>query len=171
MEKSDLLGELSQRLQEMERISKVDMSAVCILDKLIESCSSTERFWRDNDKITIQNSFLLFHASRNARIILKKMKQRLIEAEEKHENPVVVDQSLAIIPSLSELCVAVSVLTKQTPTKNLVETVSKKVEFLRDAAFINGLLPTPEEEIEELDQKRLKTCFGKLADTLQAMLV
>jgi len=171
LEKSNLIEELSQQLQKMEKVGKVDTSVVNTLDNLVESCHSIENFWRDNDKIPIQNSFMLYHASRNARIILKKMKQRLIEARERHENPIVVEQSLAIIPSLSELCAIVSALTKQVPTKALVDIVSQKVEYLRDVAFINGLLPTPEEEMKELDQKRLKKCFGQFADTLQAMFV
>jgi hypothetical protein len=99
------------------------------------------------------------------------MKQRFIEAEEKHENPAIVHESVAMIPSLSELCVTISSLTKQTLTKDLVDIISQKVGYLRDVAFANSLLPTPEEEMQELDKNRLKKRFGQFADTLQAMSV
>lgn len=171
LKKSNLLGELSEQLQKMEKAGKVDVSIVNTLDKLIDVCQSTENFWRDDEKVTIQSSFLLYHASRNARIIIKKMKQRFIEAEEKHENPAVLHESLAIIPSLSELCATVSSLTTQTLTNELVNIVSEKLEYLRDIAFVHSLLPTPEEEMEELDKNRLKKRFGQFADTLQAMFI
>lgn len=171
MEKANLLQELSNRLQEMEKVGKVDVSIVETIDKLIDSCNSTESFWRDNEKVTVQSSFLLYHASRNARIVLNKMRRRFIGAEEKHENPSVVHNSLSIIPPLSELCVTLSFLTKQVPTKELVDNVSEKVEYMRDAAFANNLLPTPEEEMEEIDKERLKKRFGEFAGTLQAMFV
>jgi len=171
LEKTSLLKELSDRLQKMERAAEVDRTVLNTLDKLIDACYSTESFWRDNKKESVQSSFMLYHASRNARIILQRMKQRFIEAEEKHQNPLVIEESIAIIPPLSELCVTISSLVKQTLTKDLVNMVSEKVQYLREVAFANSLLPTPEEEMQELDEKRLKKRFGEFADTLQAMFV
>jgi hypothetical protein len=171
LENINLLKELSDQLQEMEKVRKVDKTVLKTIDKLLEGCHSTESFWRDNKKESVQNSFMLYHASRNVRIILQKMKQRFLEAEEKHENPVVVEDSIAIIPTLSEVCVTISSLVKQTLTKDLVKMVSEKVQYLRDVALANSLLPTPEEEIQELDEKRLKKRFSEFAGTLQAMYV
>lgn len=171
LEKNNLLEELSNQLQKMEKVEKVDPVVVNTFEKLIDTCYSTENFWRDNEKESIQSSFMLYHASRNIRIILQKMKQRFIEAKEKHENPAIIHESVAVIPSLSELCVTISSLTKQTLTKDLVDIISQKVGYLRDVAFANSLLPTPEEEIQELDRNRLKRRFGQFADTLQAMSV
>jgi hypothetical protein len=161
--------DLFKQLQEMETAGKVNLSILGTIDKLIDSCNATENFWRDNKQVMIQQSFSLYHASRNSRIILKKMKKRFIEAEEKHENPSVVHDSLNILPQLSELYATLSSLTKQTLNKQLVDNVSEKVDYLRDVAYLNNMLPTPEEEIEELDQKHLKKRFTEFASTLQAM--
>lgn len=171
LEKTSLLEALSNELQEMEKVGKVNLAVVNTIDKLVEACYSTESFWRDNEKIPIQSSFMLYHASRNVRIVLQKMKQRFIEAEEKHENPTVVHESLAVIPSLGELCATLSSLTKQTLTKDMVGIISQRVGYLRDTAFVNSLLPEPEEEMKELDKNRLKKRFGEFANTLQAMSV
>jgi hypothetical protein len=171
LEKKSILEALSDELQEMERVEKVNLAVVNTLNKLIDACYSTEGFWRDNQKIPIQSSFMLFHASRNVRIVLQKMKQRFVEAEGKHENPTVVHESLAVIPSLSELCATILSLTKQTPTKDIVDIISQKIGYLRDVAFANSLLPTPEEEMQELDKNRLKKRFTEFANTLQAMSV
>jgi len=170
MLETDLLKELSEQLQKMESLEKVDLSIVDTIDKLINSCISTENFWRDNEQITIHNSFLLYHASRNAQIILKKMRKRFIEAEKMHENPSVVHDSICIIPPLSELCATLSFLAKQILNKQLIDNVSEIVEYLRDVAYANDLLPTPKEEMEEIDQENLKKRFGEFAGTLQAML-
>jgi hypothetical protein len=161
--------DLFRQLQEMEATGKVNLSIVNTIDKLIDSCAVTENFWRDDEQVKIQQSFLLYHASRNSRIILKKMKKRFIEAAEKHENPSVVHDSIHVLPQLNELYTMLSSLTKQTPSKQLVDNVSEKVDYLRDTAYLNNMLPTPEEEMEELDQRHVKKRFGEFAGTLQAM--
>lgn len=169
LEKQNPLNELTAQLQKMEESSIVDLAVLKTLDELIDSCHSAESFWKDNKKVSIQDSFWIYHASRNVRIILEKMKKRFTEAEEKHENPAVVHESIAVIPPLSEICASIFFLTERAPTKELVNMLSEKVAYLRETAYINSLLPTPEEEMKELDKKRLQNRFDQFANTLQAM--
>ena len=152
----------------MEESSRVDLAVLKTLNELIVSCHSMEDFWRDYKKVSIQDSFSVYHASRNVRIVLEKMKKRFVEAEQKHENPAVVHESIAIIPPLSELCALIYLMKERAPTKELVSVLPEKVEYLRETAYINSLLPTAEEEMRELDKKRLQNRFDQFASTLQA---
>jgi hypothetical protein len=170
LEKHAPLNELVAHLQKMEESSKVDLAVLKPLDELIGNCRSMEDFWKKDQRVPIQDAFLVYHASRNIRIVLNKMRKRFVEAEEKHENPAVVDESIAVIPPLSELCELIYLMKSKVPTKEMLGLLSAKVEYLRETASFNSLLPTPEEEIQELDKKRLHKCFDEFANTLRATL-
>lgn len=171
MEKGNSFTILVQRLETMEETKEVDISVVEILDKLIEDCKESEKFWIKKGGIAIEKSFLLYHASRNSRLILEKMKERFVLAGKKHENPRIISDSLALVPLLSELCFILFSLRKRRITSELYGVVSQRVRLLRNAAYNVSMLPSPEEEMKGLDRTRLEKRFNRFADTLQAMFV
>lgn len=125
MEEKGHFAILSEQLQKMERVDEVDISVVDTLNKMIEDCRLRERFWIENEGKPVDLAFLLYHASRNSRIILEKMKQRFFEAKEKHENPRVIGDSLVIMPFLSELCFTISYSMKREVTDELQNLISR----------------------------------------------
>lgn len=155
----------------MEKSRKVDVSVINTLDSLIESCEKIEQSWIENKEIPIKSSFLLYHASRNSRLVLEKMKERFITASEIYENPGIINDSMLVVPILNGLCDLIFSLTKRAITPEMHSFVSKRLRLLRNTASNVSLLPSPEEEIKGVDRRKLKRRFSRFADTLQAMFI
>jgi hypothetical protein len=155
----------------MDECQKVDISVVDVINNLIKTCTNSEEFWMKNEDVPVEYAFLLFHASRNIRLIFEKMKERFICAEKKHENPQVVTDSLRIFPLLNSLCYTVFSLRKIRLNSKSILMVSQRLRLLRKMALETSMFPSPEEELKELDRAQLRKRFRKFADNLQAMFV
>jgi len=162
---------LFQKLQDMEESQKIDLSVVDLINSLIENCKDDEKFWVKNEKIPLEVSFLLYHSTRNARLVLEKMKDRFLKAEEKHENPKIVSDSITVMPALATLCNIIFSLKGKTITPEIQSFVLKRLKALRSTADEANLLPSPEEEMKTVNRRKLKGRFNRFANTLRAMLV
>jgi len=171
VEKESIFNNLFQQLEKMEESREVDISVINTLDNLIGTCKKIEQSWIENEEIPIESSFLLYHASRNSRLVLEKMKHRFIKASETHENPKIVNDSMLVAPILGGLCDLMFSLTKRAITPEIHLFVSKRLGLLRNTASNVSLLPSPEEEMKSVNRKKLKTRFSRFADTLQAMFI
>lgn len=171
MEKEDHLESLYHQLTKMDETQKVDVSVVDVINELIQASKSSEEFWIKSEGVSVEDAFLLFHASRNIRLIFEKMEERFSLAEEKHENPQVVTDSLRIFPLLNSLCYTVFSLKKMRINSGTISMVSQKLRLLRKMALETSMFPSPEEELKELDKIELRKRFTKFADALQAMFV
>ena len=158
-------------IEKMEDSKTVDPTVIGVLDELIESCEEAQRYWVEREELPIEDSFILYHASRNSRLVLEKMKERFLSAEERHENPEVIGDSLLVLPHLSELCSIVSFLTKRELTPESRLLISQRLRLLRNAASNVSMLPSPEEEKQGLDRKKLKRRFDRFTSTLQAIFL
>ncbi|MEX2705365.1 MAG: hypothetical protein Q6352_008910 [Candidatus Freyrarchaeum guaymaensis] len=171
LEKGNDFKTLLEQLEQMNETQKVDISVVKVLDSLIEDCRTNERFWIKNEKIPIETSFLLYHSTRNSRLILEKMKQRFILADEKEDNPHIVSDALQVVPVLNELYEVISALKYLEIKTELLSFLSSKLRQLRNVASIASMIPSPEEEIKEIDKKKLKRRFSRFADTIQVIFI
>jgi len=161
---------LAEQIKKMQETKEVDISVVHIIDELIESCKHYEEFWVKDESVPIENAFLFYHALRNSRLVLEKMNERFKVAVERHENPKIINDSFAVVPVLSELCSTVFSLAKKEITYELKNLVSYRVRVLRDIASDNSMLPSSEEEMRGLNEKRLKERLTHFADSLRVML-
>ena len=171
MEKKDNFTVLIEKLEKMEQLQKVDVSVVEILDELIKECKATEHFWIENENVPIDTSFLLYHSTRNSRLVLEKMKNRFIMAAKKGENPHVIFDSIEIVPIVSELYEATLSLKERPITPEVLSFISNRLKLLRNVAYKVSMLPSPEEEIAEVDKAKVKKRFSRFAETLQAMFI
>jgi hypothetical protein len=171
LEANDSFADLIERLERMKQLQKVDTSVVEILDELIRKCKETERFWIESENLPVDTSFLLYHSTRNSRLVLEKMKDRFIMAAKKGENPHVISDSMEVVPILSELYEATSLLRERPIAPEVLSFISNRLKTLRNVAYKVSMLPSPEEEIAEVDRAKFKKHFGRFAETLQAMLI
>jgi hypothetical protein len=171
LEKKDNFTVLIEKLEKMEQLQKVDVSVVEILDELIKECKATEHFWIENENVPIDTSFLLYHSTRNSRLVLEKMKNRFIMAAKKGENPHVISDSIEIVPIVSELYEATLSLKERPITPEVLSFISNRLKLLRNVAYKVSMLPSPEEEIAEVDKAKVKKRFSRFAETLQAMFI
>lgn len=169
MERENALTSLYNQLVITQETGKVDKSIFDIFDAVIEDCKKAEEFWMERKEIPIESAFLLYHSSRNSRLIVEKMKTRFLMAEEKKENPKVAEDSLFVFPYLNELCFLLSSFEEKNVTPELKTIISQKLGALRSVASTYLMLPSPEEEMIELNKKELRKCFLNLSKTLQAM--
>lgn len=171
LEKIDSFTNLFHQLEIMEKSRKVDLSVIGVLDGLVEDCRRMEKFWIENEQIPVEDSYLLYHATRNSRLIFGKMKERFVLASEKHENPKVIEDSLMVAPLLGELHSTVVSLMNRVVTPELQFLISHRLRLLRNIASNVSMLPSPEEEMKGIDRRKLKRRFNRFTNTLQAMLV
>ncbi|MBS7635733.1 hypothetical protein KEJ37_00065 [Candidatus Bathyarchaeota archaeon] len=171
MEKKDNFTVLIEKLERMEQLQKIDASVVKILDELIENCKEAERFWVESERTPVDISFLLYHSTRNSRLVLEKMKNRFITATKKNENPHVIADSIEIVPILSELYEATLSLKERPITPEILSFISNRLKLLRNMAHKVSMMPSPEEEIAEIDKAKFKKRFSHFAETLQAMFI
>lgn len=177
MKEEDVFAILLQQLEKMEEAQKVDISVADTLNDLIQKCKIDEQFWIKNEKMPIDASFLLYHCVRNSRLILEKMKQRFLSAYEKNENPHVIEDSIQVIPVLSEICEAISALKEKEPiiSPEILSIISNRLKSLlkslRTVAANASMLPSPEEELKGVDKRKIKRRFSRFADALQAMFI
>lgn len=170
MEKETSLVALSEQVSRVEETGKIDPSIFETFDSAIVSCKRDEEFWVSNEEVSTKASFVLYHASRNSRIILEKMKKGFEEALGEKENPTVAVHSLRILPDLNGICDLITSLKKDTISSNMVTFIMNRVRGLRNIAREVNMLPSPEEEIQKVDKKMLKKHFGHFMDSLQEII-
>lgn len=170
MEEELSLTTLSTQIGRVAETGKIEPSISRVFDDVIKNCSDTERFWSSNEKISNKASFTLYHATRNCRIILEKMRERFKEAVTRKENPVIAEYSLRILPDLNGMCDLITSLKGDTISSNMVTFVMNRVRGLRNTAREVNMLPSPEEEIQKVDRKMLKKHFGRFMDSLQEII-
>lgn len=170
METKDNFAVLIEKLEKMGQLQKVDTSIVEILDDLIKKCKETERFWIESKNLPIDTSFLLYHTTRNSRLVLEKMKNRFVMAA-KNENPHIIFDSMEIVPIVSELYEATLSLKERPITPEVLSYLSNRLKSLRNVAYKVSMMPSPEEEIAGVDKVKFKKRFSRFAETLQAMFI
>jgi hypothetical protein len=171
MEKNDACTLLLTKLEGMQASRTLDPSSIGMIQTVIKECGEKEIFWLSNKDITPQAAFVLYHAARNARMVLEKMHEKFVHAVELHENPKVVDDALVVFPELSEMCNIMDSMQKTEIKPPVLEYVRRHIRTLRNAAERVQMLPSTEEEMKVVDKKKFAKEFGDIAEDLRSNLV
>lgn len=171
MEKKDPCSILSVEIEEMQVSRKISPAAISTIGAIVEECKDREKFWVSDTEIPPQVAFVLYHASRNARMIAEKMHSKFTQASELHENPKVVDETAVVFPELSEMCNLLDSLKKSAITSEMVGFLRRRVRSLRNTAEKVSMLPTIQEEAEAVSKDELARELEELAFHLKANLV
>lgn len=167
---SKIFDEILSSIEEMERERKIDSSKIEKLDIPIEHLREYEDFWLTNEKIPIEDAFILYHTSRNLHLILEKIKSKFLSAVEKRENPKVAEDSLSILPMISNLYDALTSLWEEPLSKDVRLFLTRHLRTLRNTAAEISMLPSYEEEIKTVNIEDLKKEVEGFADTVKEML-
>lgn len=171
METRDTCAILSSKLEEMQASRKLDESAIPTIRQAIIENKKREDFWLSNKEIPHQAAFVLYHASRNNRIIMEKMLDRFLTATQIHENPKVVDDAMLVYPELNEMCSFMDSLKTVKLTDSVLGFVRTRVRILRNTAEKAKMFPTTEEEIKKVNKTEFAKELGAIADDLRLNLV
>jgi len=167
----EILEEILVKLEEMEEAGKVDVSIVDNLNGLIKFCEDKEEEWVSNEEIETRDAFQLFHAARNSRLILNKMKKRFISAGKMHDNPKVVNDAIRILPAIRDICEILSSINEKYINPEILLFLSKKLRNLRNLASQVSMLPSLEEELSGLNKRKLRSRFNRIINNLQAKYI
>jgi len=171
MSNDDVCSILASKLGEMQTSRKVDLSSLDLMKNAIAKSTEREQYWLSNRDIAPQSAFVLFHASRNSRMVLEKMRERFAHALEKHENPQVVDDAMIVFPELSEVCGYIDSLQGVEITIDLLQFVRRKVRNLRNTAQKAEMWPSFEEETKTVSKAELAKELSLVAEDLRLNLL
>lgn len=171
MEKTNTCAILSLKLEEMQVSRKLDESAIPVIKQAIINNKEREDFWLSNKEISPQAAFVLYHASRNTRVIMEKILARFLTAAELHQNPHVVDDAMLVYPELNEMCSFMDSLKTAKLTDSLLGFVRTRARILRGTAEKAKMFPTTEEEMAKVNKTDLAKEIGAIAKDLRLNLV
>ena len=97
------LERMATLCNKMEETGKVDFAILENIDRAKSSLSSLEGSLSSSTSgSNVKSVFLGYHIVRNLNLILTKMKDRFVHSHENHDNPIVAEDSLLVLPILSE---------------------------------------------------------------------
>ncbi len=167
----DVFTDLFDSLTEMEEEGKLDSTAVDKLDGLIKRCKELEEFWSKSEEKPIEDAFILYHASRNLRLILEKMRSRFTSATENKGNPQVIVDALRVTPALNQLFNTIVFNLRKPVTGEMRSLISQRTKTLRSISAEASMLPSFEDEIRDASPEMLKKEFKRFAGRIRATFV
>lgn len=168
---SSRLSGISLLLDSMERERKVDLSVVDEIDRATIVLDDYGKKIVSDTSSDVKASFLAYHILRNIRIALQKMKARFATAEENHDNPVVAEVSLALLPLLAESFEVAQCWEAGPLSQDAESSMIEHIRTLRDAMSSASMTMSEEEESEELAKTGLAGEWGLLADAVRDIYI
>jgi hypothetical protein len=161
------LAEMSTLLWKMEETGEVDLTIVPKIDESMSLLTELQNKIVDNKATELKQDFLAYHIVRNINLTLEKMKSRFLDAKKNHDNPIVAEDSLAMIPVLAEsFQVAENIMNGQLTTTDQ-RMIIERVRVLRDSMFTNSILVSGDEETARVSKTELDAEGKRLATAIQ----
>ena len=157
---------LIDKFERMEIDGVIDSSAILELQNAIDNCLKNEEFWIKSEN-HISDSFLMYHATRNNRLIAEKIKERLHFAKNKGDNPKIALDALKILPSMAEIFNLISFMENKKLSQSVVDYISSQSRVLREKAEVVSLLPSIKDESASLDKRKVRSRFNRLVKAVE----
>jgi hypothetical protein len=152
-------------LTNMVEAEKVDLAVIPRIDALLKFSVDREGVWRNNDSVSPQTAFTVYHTWRNLRLVTAKMRESLLKAEQMRENPEAAIQGLKVLPSMLETFTGMVESEGKELSKEERTAILNRVTDLRNAAYHSDMLPSIEEELQETTMENIVEEFDKIAAT------
>lgn len=147
---SAVIESITNSLNKMEEEGKVDLSIVNTLDELNTYFRQIQDKWlRSKER---EHSFYFYYATRNAQLVIEKMKDRFLTSQTNKDNPQIAEDSLVLVPILGDL---LQLTDRDTANAQLANRTIERVRQLRAIAYDVRLLPSPNKELEQSDKKKV----------------
>ena len=166
------VGELIQNTYDdfisFENTGKIDLKIVNTLDEIKEQLEENEKYWIDNNNISLDESFSFYLATRNSRLLIQKITKRVSESQKSNDNPQIALDSINILPLVQEIS---SILYKAYKKQNNLDSVTKAklVDYifsLRAKAHNLNLSPEENDELERIDMQDFKENISKFCSNV-----
>lgn len=144
----------------MEDEGKVDLDILHDLDDLKNDLLAIEDRWASNSS---QDSFYFYQAIRNVELVLERIAERFTAAKEKHENPRIALDTLAIIPIASDI---IRLTGGGTVARDKIDMVLERTRQLRDKAAETNLIESDARNLKDVDVEDLGHTFDQIMEKL-----
>jgi hypothetical protein len=163
------LAEMSTLLSRMQDTGEVDLAIVPKIEDSMELLTEMQNTIVNSKTTEAKQDFLAYHIIRNINLTMEKMKARFLVAKEMGDNPIVADDSIALVPVLSESFQVAEGIMSGKLTSVDQRLIMERIRVLRDSMYSSSMQITSEEESKraptaELEQegKRLATAVKDL---------
>lgn len=100
---TDEFDRMTALCNKMEETGKVDFTILENIDRAKSTLSALEKVLSTNTAgSSVKSAFLGYHIVRNLDLVLSKMRDRFVHSQETNDNPIVAEDSLEVLPTLSE---------------------------------------------------------------------
>jgi len=144
---SAAIDQVTSALNNMKETGNVDQSITTNLDTLAQVFKEAQQNWLTsrNSKVSI----FFYYAARNAALIVSRMKERLLSANQVDGNAKIADESLQVVGLIRELF---DLTRNEKPDDATTKLIIERVKTLRKVATDIKLLQVQEKELEDVDK-------------------
>jgi len=154
------MQQITENLYNMEASGKVDLSILKLLDELRSMIKELKQKWLE-DRNT--ESYYFYQGLRNIELMLDKMQDRFEHAPEKHDNPKIAEDSIALFKVVDDL---LSITETNTINDQNVNKILYKTRDLRNAASRLNLIEPIEADVKMLDKDNIRYNFTPMMKNL-----
>lgn len=155
-----LLEDITKKVNKMEEKGEVDLIIIKDLEKLQQKLIQTENKIVKNDH---KDSFYFYQSIRNVQLVLERIVKRFLESKQKHDNPQIALDTLALIPIASDIVQLTEGLKMDT---NTIDKILERTHQLRDKAAETNLIEFDDRNLQDIDSKKLGKTFDKIMEDI-----
>jgi len=155
-----VLQQITDSLYHMEDTGKVDRSILKDLNQLQQIFKKTQTKWLEDKS---SNSFYFYQGARNAEFILERMVERFEKSQEAHDNPQIAEDSLVIIPLMSEI---LNLTAENIVDEATIRQIVERTRQLRNAAAEVNLIESRKKDLSLIDKNTIGSTFDTLMEKI-----
>lgn len=141
------LDQVISALNSMKETGKVDQSITTSLDTLAKVFKEAQEKWLTSRNTGV--SIFFYYAARNAALVVSRMRERLLSANQVDGNAKIADESLQVVGLIRELF---DLTRNEKPDDASTKLIIERVKTLRKVATDIKLVQVPEKELEDVDK-------------------
>lgn len=154
------MQQITENLYNMEASGKVDPSILKLLDELRNMIKDLKQKWLENRNT---ESYYFYQGLKNIELMLDKMQDRFEHAPEKHDNPQIAEDSIALFKVVDDL---LSITETNIIDNQSVNKILYKTRDLRNAAARLNLIEHLEVDVKMLDKDNIRYNFTPMMKNL-----
>lgn len=142
-----LIDQVTAALNNMKETGKVDQSITINLTSLANVFRELQEKWLTsrNTKVNI----FFYYAARNAALVVSRMKERILLANEVDGNTKIAEEMLEVMGLIREL---LELTGNEKPDDAMTKLIIERVKQLRTVGTNMKLIQTQEKELEDVDK-------------------
>lgn len=142
-----LIDQVTASLNNMKETGKVDQSITINLTSLVNVFKELQEKWLISRNTRVNIFF--YYAARNAALVVSRMKERIISANEVDGNTKIAEELLRVMDLIQEL---LEMTGNEKPDDAMTKLIIERVRQLRTVAINMKLMQAQEKELEDIDK-------------------